>query len=156
MKHYLECGGRHLRRIPVFALDNDLSDVNNFNSNLFSRQDMRSIMCGGHHMQRKEVYAVELFYLKSGLNCIPVLKEEVSIEYPALNTITLLCGSIFAPKQSVFTFPICTLRCRFLRMSAIRFGHLPLTPERWSFFRSPFIQTESEALTKSMEITAPF
>ena len=61
MKQYLECDGRHLRRIPVFALDNDLSDVITFNSNLFSWQDMRSIICGGHHMHRKEVYAVELF-----------------------------------------------------------------------------------------------
>ena len=32
MKQYLECGGRNLRRIPVFALHNDLSDVINFNS----------------------------------------------------------------------------------------------------------------------------
>ena len=71
--------------------------------------------------------------------------------------ITLLCGSsIFVPKQSVFSFPICMLRCRFLRMSAISFKILPLTPDWWSFFRSPFIQTESKAFSKSMEITAPF
>ena len=61
MKPYPKCGARHLRRIPVFALDNDLSDVINFNSNLFCWQDMWSIMCGGHHMHLKEVYAVELF-----------------------------------------------------------------------------------------------
>ena len=71
--------------------------------------------------------------------------------------ITLLCGSsIFVPKQSVFWFPICMLRCRFLRMSAISFRTKPLTPDWWSFFRSPFIQTKSKAFSKSMEITAPF
>ena len=69
---------------------------------------------------------------------------------------TLLCGgSIFVPKQSVFSFPIWTLRCRLFR-SAIIFSSLPLTPDWWSFFRSPFIQTESKAFSKSMEITAPF
>ena len=71
--------------------------------------------------------------------------------------ITLLCGSsIFVPKQSVFSFPICMLRCLFLRMSAINFSTLFLTPDWWSFFRSPFIQTQSKSFTKSMEITAPF
>ena len=71
--------------------------------------------------------------------------------------ITLLCGSsIFVPKQSVFSFPICMLRCRFLRKSAISFSSLPLTPDWWSFFRSPFIQTESKAVSKSIVITAPF
>ena len=76
-----------------------------------------------------------------------------------IGEITLLCSSsIFVPKQSVFTFPICMLRCRFLRTSAISFRSLPLTPDWWSFFRSPFmfIQTESKAFSKSMEITAPF
>ena len=71
--------------------------------------------------------------------------------------ITLLCGSsIFVPKQSVFSFPICMLRCRFLRMSAISFRSLSLTPDWWSFFRSPFIQTESKAFSNSLEITALF
>ena len=59
-------------------------------------------------------------------------------------------------KQSVFSFPICMLKCRFLRMSAISFRSLSLTPDWWSFFRSPFIQTKSKAFSKSMEITAPF
>ena len=67
--------------------------------------------------------------------------------------ITLLCGSsIFVPKQSVFSFPICMHRCRLLRMSAISFRSLLLTPDWWS----PFIQTESKAFSKSMEITVPF
>ena len=71
--------------------------------------------------------------------------------------ITLLCGSsIFVPKQSVISFPICMLRCRFLGMSAISFRSLSLTPDWWSFFGSPFIQTKSKASSKSMEITAPF
>ena len=71
--------------------------------------------------------------------------------------ITLLCGSsIFVPNQSVFSFPICMLRCRFLRMSPISVRSLSLTPDWWSFFRSPFIQTESKAFSNSMEITAPF
>ena len=71
--------------------------------------------------------------------------------------ITLLCSSsICVPKQSLFSFPVCMLSCRFLRMSAISFRSLPLTPDWWSFFSSPFIQTESKAFSKSMEITAPF
>ena len=74
-----------------------------------------------------------------------------------IGEVTLLCGSsIFVPKQSVFSFPICMLRWRFLRISAISFRSLPLTPDWWSFLRSPFIQTEWKAFSKSMEITAPF
>ena len=71
--------------------------------------------------------------------------------------ITLPCGSpIFVPKCSLYLFPICMLRCRFLRMSAISFRSLPLTPDWWSFLRCPFTQTESKAFSKSMDITAPF
>ena len=71
--------------------------------------------------------------------------------------ITLLCSSsIFIPKQSVFSFPICMLKCRFLRMSAISFRSLPLTPDWWSFFTSPYIRTESKAFSKSIEITTLF
>ena len=74
-----------------------------------------------------------------------------------IGEITLLCGSsIFVPKQSVFSFPICMLRCPFLRMSAISFRSLPLTPDWSSFFGRPFIQTESKTFSKSIEITAPF
>ena len=74
-----------------------------------------------------------------------------------IGEITLLCGgSIFVPKQSVFSFPFCMRRCRFLRMAAISFRSLLLTPDWWSFFRSPFIKTESKAFSKSIKITAPF
>ena len=99
----------------------------------------------------EQVCIICKFELLSPLNMSQTKKMNRIVE------ITLLCGSsIFVPKQSVFSFPICMLRCRFLRMSAISFRSLHLTPDWWSFFRSPFIQTESKAFSKSMEITAPF
>ena len=48
------------------------------------------------------------------------------------------------------------LRCRFFEKSAISSRSLPLPPDWWSLLRSPFIQTESKAFSKSMETTAPF
>ena len=37
-----------------------------------------------------------------------------------------------------------------------QFRCLPLTPDWWSFLRSPCIQTELKAFSKSMDVTAPF
>ena len=64
------------------------------------------------------------------------------------------CDSrIFVQKISLSSFLVCMIRNRFLGMS---FRSLLLTPDWWSFLNPPFIQTESKAISKTMDNTAAF